>query len=221
VPISDLNRLQDYGDRRHHLGHYIADQLKAANTSIETLGELGLIGRAGNVDYNGYNADFGVLGDKGRFEGVGVGGYTQAQIPPGVYTLMSVRVLQNLKQFIEIPITIWVIIALRRLFNEPIDVMLGLEYLPTNYGGSEILRNLRGISLEELTHLTGLDYLNITKIDNFSVWAYDNKAGNIETPAGLILEQLNGDILCWDVLVKMRNILEINIDDLLGMCYNK
>jgi len=213
----DLNRLPGYEDRRYFLGHYIADQIKAANMSLETLDALGLIAKAGQVDIDAY---IRVKSLKSLKDGGGGGGYTQAQIPPHVYTPVSISVLQKINQFLEIPLTIWTIIALRRLFNDPVDVMLGLEYLPVIYGGSKIIKNTRRIKQKELTKLTNSNHATIYKVDSFSEWAYDNKAGKIETPAEWILEQLEKYRFGWDILIKMRNILEANLDDLLGMCYN-
>ena len=224
----DLNRQPGYEDRRYYLGYYIQAQLAAGGL---TIADDDRINRAGKVDFESLS-DFDALKrvegsgiNGGIVEGVmrvvGGGGYTKPQTPPGVYTCVSMSMLQKLNQYFEIPITIWVIIALRRLFNEPIDVMLGLEYLPHLPGGSQTIRNLRRISKKGLADRTGLTARSISIVDYFSRWAYDNKAGKIETPAIWVLEQLVKNKVTWDTLLKMRNSLESNIDDILGMCYNE
>ena len=217
----DLNRQPGYEDRRYYLAHYIQAQITAGRATIEGLDALGIIDQAGKVDFETLS-DFDALKSvKSSRIGGGVGGYTQAQRPPGVYTCVDVCMLKKVKQFVEIPITIWVIIALRRLFNDPIDVMLGLEYLPHLPGGSQTIRNLRRISKKGLADRTGLTAHSISIVDYFSRWAYDNKAGKIETPAIWVLEQLVKNKVTWDTLLKMRNSLESNIDDILGICYNE
>ena len=224
----DLNRQPGYEDRRYYLGYYIQAQLAAGGL---TIADDDRIERAGKVDFESlsdFDALKGIEGsgiNGGIVEGVmrvvGGGGYTKPQTPPGVYTCVSMSMLQKLNQYFEIPITIWVIIALRRLFNEPIDIMLGLEYLPHIQGGSQTIRSLRRVNKMELMDRTKLTKSVISTLDKFSRWSYDNKAGKIETPAVWILDQLVKNKVTWNTLLKMRNSLELNIDDLLGMCYNE
>jgi hypothetical protein len=56
-------------------------------------------------------------------------------------------------------------------------------------------------------------------IDKFSQWASDNQAGNITTPPEWVQEQLSKHSFGWGILIKMREILESNIDDIIGMSY--
>ena len=215
----NLNRAKGYEDRRYYLAHYIQEQETISGVPLDDLDALGLIDQAGKVDFDALS-DFDALkrvGDDGR----GVGGYIKAQRPPGVYTCVDTCMLKKIKQFVEIPLTIWVIVSLRRLYNEPIDVMLGLEYLPSIPGGFKTIRNLHRKSIGEVAKETDLSLPLLYKFEKFSSWAYDNKAGKIETPTSWILEQLDKNRFPWEVLLKIRNIFETNIDDLLGMCYNE
>ena len=214
IRATNLNRVTGYADRRYNLGHYIAGQLSSAQMTITDLDELGLLAQAGlmaNFGENGVNGSPGELG--------GWGGTSELETPGGVYPCTSIGVLQNLQNFIEIPLTIKVLVSLRRLFNEPIDIMLGLEHLPVIYGGSKIIRLSRRMEQRELTKRTKSNHSSIHMIDKLSQWASDNQAGNIATPPEWVAEQLNKSSFGWGILIKMREILESNLDDLLGMSY--
>ena len=208
IRSTNLNRVNGYAQRRYNLGHYIAGELTAAQTTPERLESLGLLAQAGILAH-------GASGG----EGGGVGGTSEPETPGGVYPCTHVGVLQNLQNFIEIPLTIKVLVSLRRLFNEPIDVMLGLEHLPVIYGGSKIIRMTRRMEQRELTKRTKSNHSTIHIIDKFSQWASDNQAGRLCTPPEWVAEQLNKSSFGWGILIKMREILESNLDDLLGMSY--
>ena len=214
----NLNRVKGYEYRRYNMGHYVASQLTGADTTPEKLDELGLLAQA----------DLGACRPPGDVEmdengtGGGIGGWggTSEHIRPGgVYPCTCIGALQNLQNFIEIPLTIEVLLTLRRLFNEPIDVMLGLEYFPVIYGGSKIIRMTRRMEQKELTKLTKSNHSTLHAIDKFSQWASDNQAGNITTPPTWVKEQLDKYSFGWGVLIKIREILESNLDDILGMSY--
>jgi hypothetical protein len=97
--------------------------------------------------------------------------------------------------------------------------MLGLEHLPVIYGGSKIIRMSRRMEQRELTKRTKSNHSTIHIIDKFSQWASDNQAGNITTPPEWVHERLSKSSFGWGILIKIREILESNIDDLLGMSY--
>ncbi len=214
VSVSNLNRVSGWSQRRYNLGHFVAQQLTDAQTTPESLEALGLLAQAGCLAPGG-------SGGLEAFAGMGggVGGTSEHIDPRGVYPCTHVGVLQNLQNFIEIPLTIKVLVSLRRLFNEPIDVMLGLEHLPVIYGGSKIIRLSRRMEQRELTKRTKSNHSSLHIIDKFSQWASDNQAGNIATPPEWINEQLNKYSFGWGILIKMREILESNIDDIIGMSY--
>ena len=214
IRSTNLNRVKGYAQRRYNLGHYIAGQLAEAQITPERLESLGLLAQAGLLAPGGS----GGLDASGGMGG-GVGGTSEHIDPPGAYPCSHIGVLQNLQNFIEIPLTIKVLVYLRRLFDEPIDIMLGLEHLPVIYGGSRIIRLSRRMEQRELTKRTKSNHSSIRLIDKFSMWASDNQAGNIATPPEWVAEQLNKNSFGWGILIKMREILKSNIDDLLGMSY--
>lgn len=137
---------------------------------------------------------------------------------PGWYDRdhLSVDKLNLIYAYQDYRIDLKTLIALRRLFQEPIDCIMGVEVFQAISGGLSVVRAVRRISQTDLSAKVHTTRPLIARIEALSTWAADNRAGSIETPAQEIWNRL-ADLCGIYLLTQLRDILAANIDDILGL----
>ena len=117
------------------------------------------------------------------------------------------------------------VIGLRRLFNTPIDTVIGLSYLKPEYAAEQagIVRIARRIGYRYKKAIwRGLGEegncapIILSRIIKFSAWAVREHAGNINTSAEDVQRHLI-ETFSLPVLVRFKWALHTNIDDILGL----
>ena len=138
---------------------------------------------------------------------------------------MSIRWLQRLIDNQVNKVTIRQLIGLRRLFNAPIDTIIGLEYLqPDNQAKMAGLKRIaaefggkyKKACLKRLCDDGDCAAVIISRIKAFSAWSVLHRAADIETSAESVKQQLR-DTFSLPVLIRLRYALHANIDDILGL----
>ena len=138
---------------------------------------------------------------------------------------MSVKWLQRLIDNQVNKVTIRQLIGLRRLFNTPIDTIIGLEYLqPDNQAKMAGLKRIaaefggkyKKAGLKRLCGDGDCAAVIISRIKAFAAWSVLHRAADISTPAESVKHQLR-DTFSLPVLIRLRYALHANIDDILGL----
>lgn len=137
---------------------------------------------------------------------------------------LSVRWIKRLINGQVNKLSIRPLIGLRRLFDEPIDTIIGLDYLhPESHAkkaglkriAAEIGGDYRRSAYKRLCLEGGCNPAIIARINSFSAWSVIEHASNINTPAEDVRLQLL-DTFSLPVLVRLKYALHTNIDDILG-----
>lgn len=138
---------------------------------------------------------------------------------------LSVRWIKRLIGGQVNKLTIRQLIGLRRLFSEPIDTIMGLDYLhPEGHAkqaglkriAAEIGGDYKRSAYKRLCLEGGCNPAIIARINSFSAWSVINHAADINTPAEDVRLQLL-DTFSLPVLVRLKYALHTNIDDILGL----
>jgi len=138
---------------------------------------------------------------------------------------LSGRWLERLAQGLVGKITIRHLIGLRRLTDEPLDTILGLEYThPENRGRMAGLKRIRHElggykpkTKKYLCELASCSYPIISRIERFSTWAVlNNAAHSLITPASVVDKALY-ETFSVDVLIRLKYAIHCNIDDIVGL----
>jgi len=137
---------------------------------------------------------------------------------------LSARWVERLADGFVGKVTIRQLIGLRRLTQEPIDTIIGLEYThPANRGRMAGLKRIRHElgeykpkTKKYLCELAGCTYPIISRIEQFSTWAVINNAADMETPAVEVDRALR-ETFSIDVLVRLKYAIHSNIDDIVGL----
>ena len=117
------------------------------------------------------------------------------------------------------------VIGLRRLFDTPIDTIIGLAYMSPDYAAKQagiirIARNM-GTTYKKALWRKLCENMScppeiVSRIIKFSSWAVKEHAGNINTPAEEVRKQLM-QTFSLPVLIRFKWGMHTNIDDILGL----
>ena len=135
---------------------------------------------------------------------------------------MSVKWLENLIGGKVKKLTARHLIGLRRLFADPVDTIIGLEYMQpedrSRNAGLKRIAAVIGGKYNKRTHYNlcidgDCSPIIIDRIRKFSAWAILNNAADIKTSPDEIRQQLRDTFS----LARLRIALNANIDDILGL----
>jgi len=138
---------------------------------------------------------------------------------------LTSRWLKRLGSGLVGKVTIRQLIGLRRLTDEPLDTILGLEYsTPANRGRMAGLRRIRHElggytpkTKKYLCELVGCSYPIISRIEQFSTWAVLNNAAYLLLSPASVVDKALTQTFSVDVLIRLKYAIYCNIDDIVGL----
>jgi hypothetical protein len=137
-----------------------------------------------------------------------------AQAGGGKY--LTPKILAEVEECIYRTLNINTLIALRRLYGVPVDAIMGLPLYPFIPEGLEEIRGQRRIKQTALAKAVGVSQSLIANAETFSGAAYKGGWGYIKTPAEEVFGS-GGTRTGIYTLLAIRNLLQANIDDILGL----